>query len=95
MVNKLVNAERWGSDLDLETCTSKSPLITPPQANRMWQVSPYPERPRGGRHGGRALDCAKVATANECLRGTPRQEPPAHTPQAHAPPGHQTTIWLH
>ena len=42
MVNELVNAERRGSDLDLETCTLKSLLITPPQA------SPHPARPRGG-----------------------------------------------
>ena len=48
MVNELVNAERWGSDLDLETCTSKSPFIRPPRANCMRQVSLCPEHPRGG-----------------------------------------------
>ena len=48
MVNELANAKRRGSDLDLETCTSKSLLITPPQANRTRQASPHPARPRGG-----------------------------------------------
>ena len=64
MVKKLVNAERWGSDLDPETCTSKSPFIRPPRASCMRQAGPYPEHPRGGQHGGCALDRGNAATAN-------------------------------
>lgn len=90
MVNELVNAERWGSDLDLETRTSKSPFIRPPRANCMRQVSLCPERPRGGQHGSRARDRGNAATANSCLRGTARHGGGSHA--ARTPDNNLTTL---